>query len=211
MSELIPSIIAKDFTDFQAKVDLVKEYVSWVHLDVVDGKFAPNLTWGDPTELKSYKSPVNIEVHLMVQNPEAHIADWVSSGAKRIFFHHESTAAHGQIIELCKTNGVEVGIALLPETIPAILEPLIEKIDAVLLLGVTPGFYGSTLQENIFQKIHSLHEAHPNITIEVDGGMNPDTAPRAVKEGASLIVSGSYIFNSANIFQAVGEMKKAIR
>ena len=211
MPEIIPAIIAKNFADFKKKVESVENYVNWVQLDVVDGDFAPNISWGDPLMLKNYDSSVFIEAHLMIQKPEKTIRQWVESGIKRVFYHYESTSAHQEIIDLCKKGGVEVAPALLPETPLTVLAPLVSQLNYILLLGVHPGFYGSKFQEQVIDKIRRLHQMYPHLTIEVDGGMNPQTAKQAVEAGAELIVAGSYIFRSDEPKEAIEEMREAIK
>lgn len=210
MVSLVPSIIAKDFADFEGKIVAVQDLVQTVHLDVVDGKFAPNISWGDPSVLREFDAGVALEAHLMIANPEETINDWLRARVQRVFYHYESTTAHEEIIAACKKANIEVGIALLPETSLEVLEHFVSQIDAVLLLSVSPGFYGSPLQGHVMEKISPLRKMHQNLTIEIDGGMNPDTARQAVQEGANFIVSGSYIFQSENVKKAIEEMKRAM-
>lgn len=212
MVEIIPSIIAKDFNDFCTKVQKVSPYVSWVHLDVADGAFAPNKTWGEAKEISRCVSAAAIEVHLMVENPESVLDDWLSSGVKRIIYHFESTDAHEEIIRKCKEQNISVFVALREETPADSLQGIGKEIDGVLLFSGNIGFYGSTFKPDvILSKIFSLHEAFPGLTIEVDGGMNPQTAKQAVKAGATQIVSGSYIFKSENIEEAIATLKEAVQ
>ena len=207
MTEIIPAIIAKNFDDFKSKVEKVQDIVDWIHLDVVDGKFAKNTTWGDPKILLNYDADAFLSVHLMVEKPEEQIEAWALSSVRRIFFHHESTEAHEEIIRICKKNETSVGIALKVETPIDVLEPWIEKIDAVLLMGVDLGFYGSPFQEKVIAKIHNIKGFYPRIKIVVDGGMNPERAKLAADTGADFIVSGGYIFNSDNPKEAIEKLR----
>ncbi len=218
MIEIIPAIIAKDFEDFCAKVQKVSPYVSWVHLDVADGVFAPNKTWGDPKEisrcpsaaLRTSESSVSIEAHLMMENPESVLDAWLSSGVKRIIYHFESTEAHKQIIRSCRQYGISVFAALREETSPDLLHGIANDLNGVLLFSGNIGFYGSVFDGGvILPKIHRLHADFPNLIIEVDGGMNPQTAPLVAEAGASQIISGSYIFESENVGQAIEELREA--
>ena len=167
MAELVPSIIAKDFSDFEQKCSFLRGRVASAHLDVVDGKFAPNVSWGDPRALREFDAGIAIEAHLMIANPQQCIADWVQARVQRIFYHYESTAAHEAIITACKQGNVEVGIALLPETSENVVDVLKEyagRIDAVLLLGVNPGFYGSPFHEHVMENISALRKNYQNLT-----------------------------------------------
>lgn len=209
MTEIVPAIIAKDFGDFKDKVDKVKGVVNWIHLDVVDGKFAQNTTWGDPKEILNYDPDAFLSVHLMVEKPEEQVEAWALSPVRSIFFHHESTDAHERIINTCKENETSVGIALKIETPIDVLEPWIEKIDAVLLMGVDIGFYGSEFKEEVIAKIHNLRGFYPNIKIVVDGGMNPERAKMVADTGADFVVSGSYIFESEDPRKRLKELQNS--
>ncbi len=211
MIEIIPSIIARNFEDFCAKVQKVSPYVSWAHLDVADGVFAPNKTWGEPKEISRCESPASLEAHLMVENPEDVLDAWLSSGAKRIIYHFESTEAHQKIIRTCKELNISVFVALREETSADLLQGIAKDLDGVLLFSGNIGFYGSTFEPNVvLPKIHRLHADFPKLIIEIDGGMNPQTAPLVVKAGATQIVAGSYIFGSEDVAEAIERLKEAV-
>jgi ribulose-phosphate 3-epimerase len=211
MTEIIPAILAKDFDEAKEKITAVEQYVNWVQLDVADGHFAPSRTWGDPQELKEYDPGVFIEAHLMVAEPERVIDAWLESGVKRIYFHYEATSEHEALIRRIQSAGLEAGVALLAETPLSAMKLFDELADAVLLFSGHLGFYGGEFQSDIIiQKISTLRAAHPDITIGVDGGMNPETAKEAVAAGANAIVSGSYIFGSENIKDAIQELQSAL-
>lgn len=210
MIEIIPAILVKTFQEFTQKVDAVEDYVKWVQLDVADGDFAPNVTWGDPVALHDYDPGVFIEVHLMMAKPEKVIDQWLKSGAKRIYFHWEATTQHEEIIAKLKKNKIEAGIALLPETPLENINLIDELVDAVLLFSGSLGFYGGKFNEEAtLAKLSVLSQAHPHIIIEVDGGMNPKTAKKVVKAGANAIVSGGYIWKSDDPSQAIKELQVA--
>lgn len=211
MTQIIPSIIVNNFEEFCTKVQKVSPYVSWVHLDVADGAFAPNKTWGEVKEILRCTSTASIEVHLMVENPEDVLDSWLSSGVKRIIYHFESTDAHKEIIKKCKELNISIFAALRQETSPDLLQGIAKELDGVLLFSGNIGFYGSTFQPDaVVPKIHRLHADFPQLIIEVDGGMNPQTAPQVVQAGATQIVSGSYIFENKNIEQAVKALQNAV-
>lgn len=218
MVEIIPAILVKTFEEFKKKVDAVENYTKWVQLDVSDGDFAPSRAWGDPVALHDYDPGVFIEAHLMVSEPERVIDDWLTgrseekdSGVSRIYFHYEATSQHEALITKIKDAGKEVGIALLPETPLGNIKLFDELLDAVLLFSGSLGFYGGTFNEEAtLPKITALRQAHPQLIIEVDGGMNPETARRAVDAGASAIVSGGFIWNNGDIEAAIEELQNAV-
>ena len=217
--EIIPAILVNSFEEFTEKVKQVEDYTKWVHLDVADGDFAPSVAWGDPVQIHDFDTSVSIEAHLMVAEPERVIDDWLTarseerdSGVSRIYFHWEATSNHGQIIRKIKDAGKEVGIAILPETPLDSIKLVDELLDAVMIFSGNLGYYGGKFnEETTLEKISSLRQAHPELIIEVDGGMNPETAKKAVLAGASAIVSGSYIWNhKEGPKRAIEELEKAV-
>jgi len=140
MIEIIPAIIPKFFQEIEEKIKLVEPYVDWVQLDVMDGKFVNNSTWNNPNDLKSLNTNLNLEVHLMINNPEEAIDDWIESGVKRIIIHYESTDKHKEIIEKVKRAGLEIGLAINPETSIEVIDEFYKDIDLVLIMSVNPGF-----------------------------------------------------------------------
>lgn len=205
MIEIIPSILVNTFQEFDKKIKIVEPYTNWVHLDVADGDFAPNKTWGNPVQLHNYDVGVLIEAHLMVNAPESVIDTWLTgnseekdSGISRIYFHYEATAEHENIIKKIKDAEVQVGIALLPETPLTVISKFEQQLDAILLFSGSLGFYGGKFNEEAtVGKISILRKRNPNVIIEIDGGMNPQTAKKVVEAGANAIVSGGYIWKYA--------------
>lgn len=220
--EIIPAILTNSFEDFDKKIRAVEQYVKWVHLDVADGDFAPNQTWGDPVQIHDYEPGVFIEAHLMIEEPEVVIEDWLTgrseerdSGIQRIYFHYEATSEHEMVIEKIRSFDTEVGLAVLPQTSLSVIGELFTKVDAVLLFSGTLGFYGGAEgweknEQSTLSKIAQLRQHHPKLFIAVDGGMNPDNAKKAVKAGANGIIAGGYIFNNENPAQAVEKLQEAI-
>lgn len=170
----------------------------WVHLDVADGIFTYNKTWCDPTRWMEIETSLKLEVHLMVEEPEIATEAWMMAGAKRVIVHletlHEKSAEH--IASLAARHGAEVMLALNPET-PA-EEALLyaPHVTGFQLLAVHPGLAGQTFLPLVLEKIKLLHRDFPNATIEVDGGINPETARMAKNAGADIVVAASYIFDS---------------
>jgi len=217
--EIIPSILVNTFGEFDEKIKEVEPYTKWVQLDVADGDFAPNRTWGDPVQLHNYDAGVLIEAHLMVASPERAIDLWLTgnseerdSGISRIYFHYEATAQHKEIIKKIKDAGVEVGIALLSETPLTVIYEFEKELDAILLFAGSLGFYGGKFNEEVtLSKISTLRERNRDVIIEIDGGMNPDTAQKVVEAGANVIVSGSYIWqHKKGVEKAIKELEESV-
>ena len=209
MIEIIPAIIAKDFQELEEKIRKVEPYVDWVQLDIMDGRFVDNLTWHNPRELKNLRTNLNLEAHLMIENPEESIDEWIESGIKRIIFHYEATQQPKEIIEKIKKAGLGAGLAINPETPAEVVDDLIGQVDLILAMSVFPGSGGQEFLEETLEKIKRLREKYSKIKIEVDGGINPETAKKTVEAGADILVSGSYIFESEDIKRAIDELKYA--
>ncbi len=207
MIEIIPAIIPKFFQEIEEKIKLVEPYVDWVQLDVMDGKFVNNSTWNNPNDLKSLNTNLNLEVHLMINNPEEAIDDWIESGVKRIIIHYESTDKHKEIIEKVKRAGLEIGLAINPETSIEVIDEFYKDIDLVLIMSVNPGFGNQDFLNESVDKIRQLRERYKNVNIEVDGGVNLETAPNVIKAGANILISGSAIFKSNNIEETIKQLK----
>jgi len=195
---VIPAINEVKFEEILKKINIAGKFSQWIHLDVVDGKFASNITWNNPKGLANLKhSKSNLEVHLMIENPEAVVEDWVSSGVERIILSLEAISG-GKLPSLSnKNSNFEIGLAINPETPVEDLLPYLENIKFVLVLGVKPGLAGQKFNEEVLGKVRFLKNYYPGVTIEVDGGINLETAKLAKKAGADIIVSASYIFKSS--------------
>lgn len=212
MLEIIPAIIAKNFQELREKIKLVDPYVDWVHVDIMDGKFVQNRTWNNPEELSTFETPLFFEAHLMTEDPKGDAVKWIKAGIKRLIFHIEATNEPQNIIDACHEKSVEAGIAINPETPLAAINNVMQSDpvtlpDMVLVMGVTPGFGGQEFKPEIIPKIRKLRKLHPNLTIGVDGGMNPKTAKLAFEAGANIIVAGSYILGSKDIEKAINELE----
>ena len=199
MIEVIPSINVRTFEEMKERIKKVESYVKWVHLDVTDGVFSKHPTWNEPRDLLSFDTKLNLEVHLMVENPEKIIEQWLIGRIKRVIVHLEAVKDLDFIIQKCRKVGVEIGLALNPETPWQKAEPWFKKVDTILTLEVRPGPSGQPVAEDAFVKVAGIHESCPECIIEFDGGVNPETAQKAREAGASLLIAGAYIFNSADI------------
>ena len=186
---------------------------SWIHLDIEDGKFLSLSTWNNPQELKEFLNPQpstlypKVEVHLMVENPEEVLEKWVAVGAKRIFVHSEAISNAVQFIDVIKKfKGMEFGIAVKPETSAKELLLYSPFINFFQILAVSPGASGQIFHPSVLEKIRFLRTNLPNAKIEVDGGINKETGKLAKINGADIIVSASYIWESKNPKEAYEEL-----
>jgi len=214
MIQVIPTIIAKDFQELQEKIKKIELYVEWAQLDIMDGDFVNNSTWPhaergktNPVDLKELETNLNLEAHLMINNLEEVLDDWISSGVKRIIFHYEATDKHEEIIEKIKESGLEVGLAINPETSLEKIDDFIKKLDLVLIMTVIPGFGGQEFLEETLDKIKELRGDYKDVNIEVDGGINLESASKVIQAGANLLASGSVIFKSNNIEETIKALK----
>lgn len=204
MAEIIPAILVKTEEEFRKRFRQVESLVSWVQIDVVDGKFAPNITWGDPAVVAGIETPVKFEIDLMVVDIERAVAGWLEAvpQVERIIFHQEALHAEApkrevfDIITIIREVGIEAGMSLKPDTSPEVLFPYIEdgELDAVLFLGVNPGFQGQEFHRDVIKKVALLREKYPNLPIEVDGGVTPAVARELVAVGTTRLIAGSFIF-----------------
>ena len=207
MVEIIPSINAPTFEEVQKKIALVEQYVLWCHLDVTDGMFSQHPTWRDPADLPRLQTPVKVEVHLMVEEPEKMIDRWFVEPVRRVIVHLEATKDPELVIQKCRDAGIEVGFAVRPGTSWEKLKPWFGKIDAAVFLRVPPGASGQQMPSEMLEEIRHLRAACPECIIEVDGGVNVETAPRARGAGADLLVAGAAIFNNLDIAKAIDDLK----
>ena len=212
---IIPAINTATFEDAKQKLETILTFLpvgELIHLDIVDGKFAPNTTWGSPEELAKLQhevigkipafagmtvSAVKFEVHLMVENPEAVIDAWLRTGlVKRVIVHLEAMTDSVYILDKCERFHVEAMLGINPGTDVERLLAHKDDFHFMQILAVSPGLAGQSFQPKILEKIRFLKNHAPNVTIEVDGGVNPETARQCKAAGASLFVSASYLLDS---------------
>ena len=215
MIQLAPSLLSADFSRLGEQVSLVEEAGAEVlHIDVMDGHFVPNLTFG-PALVQALRphSKMRFDVHLMVEEPERFIADFAAAGADHITFHIEVARHAHRLIQQIKEQGLTAGIALNPATQLDGLKYILEDLDMVLLMTVNPGFGGQKFIPNVIPKIQVLHhyleQKNLSCEIEIDGGINLETAPLAVRAGAHILVAGSAIFGQADPGLAVTKLRQA--
>lgn len=208
---VIPAINCADFECVKKRLEIAKDFSDWVHIDVVDGKFAPNVTWGSPEEWASLKPPLNLEVHLMVADPETQADRWLRHGVKRVVVHLESLSDPIYVLEKCKKYGAEAMLAINPKTEVERLLAHKDDFKYFQILAVYPGLAGQKFLPEMIEKIKFLRKNLPDVIIEVDGGINPETAKLVNEVGADIAVSASYIFNSKNYESAYRSLLNATK
>ena len=213
--KIAPSMLASDFSRIGEEVRQVTEAgADLIHLDVMDGHFVPNLTMG-PQLIKSIRAYTDLpfDVHLMISNPQAYIDAFVDAGADLITVHIELKEQFPTIIDQIKDRDVKVGIALRPTTPIAAVEPYIGEVDLVLPMSVEPGFGGQSFQMDTLSKIDQLSQLiqtrKMDVAIEVDGGINQETAALVGRYGATILVAGTAIFGDDNLQSAIHALRQA--
>ena len=203
MTIVSPSLLAADFLHLDSDIEMInRSEAEWLHLDVMDGVFVPNISFGFPVlEAVAKKCTKALDVHFMIVHPEQYIKQTAKLGAMMMNVHYEACTHLHRTIQEIHDAGMKAGVTLNPSTPVCVLEDIIKDVDMVLLMSVNPGFGGQTFIENTIDKVKRLRqlieEKGSKALIEVDGGVQSETAPRLVAAGVDVLVSGRYIFKSA--------------
>ena len=214
MIKIAPSILSADFAKLGEEIqNIEKAGADYIHIDVMDGSFVPNITIGNEV-VKSLrqKTQLPFDVHLMINNPDNHIKAFAEAGSDLITIHAEASIHLDRSLALIKSFNKKVGVSLVPSTHEDCLDYVLEKLDLILIMTVNPGFGGQKFLTSQLKKIENIRKkiekSGKKIELEVDGGINDQTSRIAVEAGADVLVSGSYIFGSGNYQQAIQNLKR---
>jgi ribulose-phosphate 3-epimerase len=208
-----PSVLSCDFGNIQRDVEMINSSAAdWFHVDVMDGAFVPNISFGFPV-IQAIKKHAQrpLDVHLMIQDPDKYIVDFKNSGADILTVHYEACTHLHRTVQAIKSEGMKAGVALNPHTPVDLLVDIIHELDLVLIMSVNPGFGGQKFIRNAILKVEQtknlIYKTGSSALVEVDGGVNLETGAELVKAGADVLVAGSFVFNSAEPSETIAALK----
>ncbi len=208
-----PSILAADFANLQSEVEMLNNSAAdWIHIDIMDGRFVPNISFGLPvTKAINEHARKPLDVHLMIESPENYVEAFKEVGAEILTVHYEACNHLHRNIQQIKALGCKAGVALNPHTPVELLKDIIQEIDLVCMMSVNPGFGGQRFIQQTYSKVKCLKELisekDSSAIIEIDGGVNHDNAPSLLQAGADVLVAGSFVFNSKDPIDTISNLK----
>jgi len=211
---IAPSVLSCDFANIQGDVEMInRSSADWFHVDVMDGVFVPNISFGFPViEAIAKHATKPLDVHVMIVNPDAYVADFAKAGAAILTVHYEACTHLHRTVQQIHAHGMKAGVALNPHTPVAVLEDLIQDLDLVLIMSVNPGFGGQKFINGALKKVQDaaalIAKSGSSALIEVDGGVNLETGAQLVAAGANALVAGSFVFNSEDPSATIAALKQ---
>lgn len=210
---LAPSLLAADFGNLQQAIEMVNaSEADWFHIDIMDGVFVPNISYGMPVLSVIHKHATKpLDVHLMIVDPSRYISTFAKLGSDILTVHYEACTHLHRTLQAIKAEGMKAGVALNPHTPVSVLEDIIQEVDVLLLMSVNPGFGGQSFIENTYKKVRQakmlIEQAGASTLIEIDGGVSLKNAKALVEAGADALVAGSFVFNAVNPTQTIADLK----